>query len=877
MKAPKFIRNILGVDAPKKVELGAPGTIFFSGMLAEEEYNKDLQGDKAIQVYDRMRRSDGQVKAALLACTLPLRVATWEIKPASDSVQDVEVAEYVANNLFNDMTITWDDFLRHVMLMLPFGFSVFEKVWELQDGKYKWRKLAPRLPKTIQRWWMDEEGGLTGVQQWIWKIDKESQAGTFRQIDIPIEKLLVFTHEREGSNYQGISLLRAAYKHWYYKDQLYRIDGIAAERHGVGLAVFTYPRNATTSQKDDVSAVGERLHAHERAYVALPDNIGFDLKGVVGQLHDIKGSIEHHDLQIVRSILAQFINLGSAEVGSYALSQDQSGFFLMGLRAIGMNIRETVNRFAIKQLVDYNWTVNKYPQLVVSGLDRIDVEKLSKAVAELVTAGVIMPDTQMDEELRRMLRLPAPQPKSPGPGEKEGQQGFSQPRSLSLSDWRPYRALRGEEQYVAFKEIKGKLDDAESKFVKAAKAVQDKQINRIVDMVSKVIERGDVEQVAKIGVPYHQQMADAIAEVLLDLYRYGQEQVIEEATKQRGTLKAQEKKVFAPLAAVPGAEAVSFINTRAAATANVLAGKMRSSMSWEALRQVKGGIVDRAALANTLTALSDRELAATAKFSVSESFNLGRQGQAKDMEDEIDHVVWSALLDENTCPPCEAMDGKEFAFPSEEWDEVAPPYKECEGHDRCRCVGVFVFKREVPAVPIAPEPEMPVLTYVGKIEPSAFTNAENVAKALPTKSREAIKAIEMHEGKGAILTFDSGKFAVGGDFDYGTGVLRVFQARNFSAHEAKWMIGHEAGHAASTRISSSAYSLFLDATMKEGCISSYSRNWYKSQVARGVQENFAECHKAFVLGGNELIAFKRYFPDTFEVFSKIWIELGGTV
>ena len=118
----------------------------------------------------------------------------------------------------------------------------------------------------------------------------------------------------------GVSILRAAYKHWYYKNNLYAIDGMAAERHGIGLAKFTYPDTALPDQKKEIENIGERLHAHERAYVALPDAIKSELMGVAGQLHDIKSSIEHHDLQIVRSILlAQFINIGAKDVGSFAV------------------------------------------------------------------------------------------------------------------------------------------------------------------------------------------------------------------------------------------------------------------------------------------------------------------------------------------------------------------------------------------------------------------------------------------------------------------------------------------------------------------------------------------------------------------------------
>ena len=398
------VKAFMAADKPPvATELGATGTSVFAGLLYEEDYNSDLQGEKALKVYDKMRKSDGQVKAGLLACKLPLMVARWDMTPASQEEQDVEIAGMVKDDLFENMTITWDDFLRQALIMLDFGHMAFEKVWVLRDGRYTWQKLAPRLPQSIAEWHVKDDGDLDFIIQ-------QANIGTqFKRITMPSDKLLIFSHEKEGSNFRGISLLRAAYKHWWYKNNLYAIDGIAAERHGVGLADFTYPDQATDAQKAAVKEVGERLHAHERAYTAHPESIKFDLKGVQGQLHDIKGSIDHHDLQIVRSILAQFMNLGAKSTGSYALSQDQSQFFLMALQAVGKNVCNTVNRNCIREMVDYNWDVKKYPHLTVSGLDSPDILAYAGAIAQLMTAGAITNDIPTENELRRMVKLPQKQ------------------------------------------------------------------------------------------------------------------------------------------------------------------------------------------------------------------------------------------------------------------------------------------------------------------------------------------------------------------------------------------------------------------------------------------------------------------------------------
>lgn len=393
-------KTLAEVKRPSLSEVGASGTTYFSGQLVEAEYNRDLQGQKGRDIYDRMRRSDGQVKAILSACELPLRAATWTVEPASDSPQDIEIADFISEELFGGMDITWDSLLKHILLMLPFGFMLFEQVFEIVDNKVRWKKLAPRLPKTLYTWNFGDKGELTGITQFVWKNN------TYEFPIIPIERLLIFTHEREGDNYEGTSILRAAYKSWYYKDNLYRIDGIAAERHATGVPFFKHPQDAKNDDKKRLDDIGEHLYANEKAYVRLADGYEFDIKGLTGTIRDIMPSIEHHDRMISRSILADFLNLGAGETGSWALSQDKSSFFLMALRAVSRNICDTLNA-AIRQLVDYNWKVESYPTLTLQHLETREAVSYAKAITDSILAGAITPGDDVEDALRTMLYLPA--------------------------------------------------------------------------------------------------------------------------------------------------------------------------------------------------------------------------------------------------------------------------------------------------------------------------------------------------------------------------------------------------------------------------------------------------------------------------------------
>jgi len=67
--------------------------------------------------------------------------------------------------------------------------------------------------------------------------------------------------------------------------------------------------------------------------------------------------------------------------------------------------------------------------------------------------------------------------------------------------------------------------------------------------------------------------------------------------------------------------------------------------------------------------------------------SFGRSREAEDRSDEWDRVEYSAILDQNTCGPCNADDGETA---KDESDLTPVPNPECEGGDWCRCFHVFI-------------------------------------------------------------------------------------------------------------------------------------------------------------------------------------------
>lgn len=386
---------------PEYRERGSPGQMIFGGVLRTTDYNMDLQPPYMYDIYDRMRKSDGTVKGLLNAIKLPILNVDWRMRPASSDEQDVAIAAWLQDKLLNDTSTALPAMMYQILLYLDYGSMAFEDVWQIEDNLVSLRKLAPRMPKTIIEWQTDEHGGLRGIKQVAYK------ASIAEYVEIPIDKLLVYVNDLEGSDYRGNSLLRPCYKHWYMKDRMYILDAIAKERRSIGVDVGTLKGDTTAEDESDLQTALLGLHAHEKQFfIEQEERYAYRIEGLDGRPMPLMDSIDHHDKLILRTLLAEFIGLGGSG-GSYAMSRDKSSFFTMALNAIAKNIAGYTNNYLIRRWVDYNWSVTKYPSLEYSRIETRDVVALATSVEKLSAAGwlTFQPDDEIS--LRDTLELPS--------------------------------------------------------------------------------------------------------------------------------------------------------------------------------------------------------------------------------------------------------------------------------------------------------------------------------------------------------------------------------------------------------------------------------------------------------------------------------------
>lgn len=385
-------------DSPKRnsksilTEIGGTGQSLFSQFI-REDYNNELRGHQGLRLYDRMRKSDGQIRGALRVVKTPVLAARWYMEPASNKKKDQTISKFVWDNLNKWMSVSFPQTLNEALLMLDFGYYLFEKVFEVRKGKIIWRKLAPRHPLDVRQWEWDDHGGPKGV--WL-----HQDYSTRPDVFIPIWKLAIFTFDKEAGDVTGIPVLRPMYQHWFYKQNLYKIDAIQKERHGIGIPIIVLPANFDEHDKALADEIGANLRTNERSHLVLPPNWQIMMLKLEGNAVDALKSAQHHNTMIANTILAPFLTDGNAK--------DNQELFLKTTRFVADTLRDVINKYCIPQLVNWNWpNVDEYPELRVRRIgDTVDWRTISFAIRNFVGSGILIPDDGVEEWVREEMDLP---------------------------------------------------------------------------------------------------------------------------------------------------------------------------------------------------------------------------------------------------------------------------------------------------------------------------------------------------------------------------------------------------------------------------------------------------------------------------------------
>jgi phage gp29-like protein len=416
-----------GKPTTEFLEIGTSG-LRRSGGYINEEFLPQLQGVKGFKVYREMRDNDPVVGAMLYAIDKVITRLDWHIQG-----DDERTATFVQECL-EDMTDSWDATLQNIMSMLVYGWSFHEIVYKIRRGatgdskthsKYSdnrigWRKWGVRAQETLDEWLLDEKGGIRGMQQ------MDPSGGGLATI--PIEKGLLFRTSTNRNNPEGYSLLRNAYRPWFYKRRIEEIEAIGIERDLAGLPIAYVPpeylmNTASPQQKIVLQAITEivqNVKRNEQEGIVFPsayDEAGnrvFDihlLSASGARQFDTGAVIQRYDTRISMSLLSDFLLLGTDRVGSFALGTTKVDLWSLAVDSIAKSIAEVVNQYAIPRLLKLNaMRTDRLPELTYGQVSSVELSEVGDYVSKLTNAGVLIPDRALEDHLRALADLPDHEP-----------------------------------------------------------------------------------------------------------------------------------------------------------------------------------------------------------------------------------------------------------------------------------------------------------------------------------------------------------------------------------------------------------------------------------------------------------------------------------
>jgi SPP1 gp7 family putative phage head morphogenesis protein len=626
---------------------------------------------------------------------------------------------------------TWQFYLRQCLISVRHGFVLLEKVRDFVDGKYIHRRLATRLPATVDKWIVKESEFKKLFP------DKDLPLDTFLAIEqagyegdqykngvyIPRDKLVHISLFQEGQDYEGFSLYRGVYQHWKIKNALYKFDVMRHERIAMPVPVAKHNNTLSSEQLNDVANFLKNIRVNQSAFGLMPDGITeITLLESKTSNDSMLATIEHHNQMIINAMLLQGMNLGNTKNGSRATAETQMDFFYNFVDSIAKTIAQSLTNDVIQEYRILN-NYSEPAELKFSNLQKIDIDTIVAQINESVKSGALTPTPDVENKLRTdyfdLEEIEDSEQEKSQEEKKieEMQSPFNNQKKFAEN----YRPLTLAESRVAFDKIERVLDQNEEKLNSSLNGVLESTIALLLVKVKVLLENKDYEGIRQLSLKLIPEVGRQIREIVDDVYNIG----IREASKELNVLRAPTP-----------AEAKKFNTLQSEIAKTDLENRLISDTQKELLNAINQGFSPTETVykvkQRTQSSI-DKALTDIGSIVIASALNRGRDYVFTKNVDDIYAYQWSAILDNRICQFCEQMDGKVL--------DVTDPLVKAAGsvHSNCRCVVVPVRKVQSDKPEITGKPDNIIYNGLNdfKILPSRTIPLKE--KSNPIKLTEEIK------------------------------------------------------------------------------------------------------------------------------------------
>ena len=306
--------------------------------------------------------------------------------------EDVVAYDFIYDMLQN-METELNTVVKQMTSAIPWGFSVHELLYDVQEGKIIVKNAIPIHIKTLQNnpFVYDDDGNLIAIHQ----------LGQNGEAEIPINKVLLYSFNSLYDEKQGRGLL-------------YDFLPIVEDKENVMDWLMTFAEkneNPTLYGKTDNPVSRDRMLD---AFEDVSDGtVGMvigseDEVGVLESTHrgetffDI---LQYKDNQIFRRMFIGNLLLGdNSQTGTYAQSKTQLEFGSLVFDGILEEIANTIQQQIINPIIEFNFGQDvKAPIISFDKFTSGDIEKLFNVVKPLMDTGVVDSENSAVQEALALL------------------------------------------------------------------------------------------------------------------------------------------------------------------------------------------------------------------------------------------------------------------------------------------------------------------------------------------------------------------------------------------------------------------------------------------------------------------------------------------
>lgn len=414
--------------SPRFGARGISGTQLSGGVISGKEQNPKLTGLSWVQEAEEMLRTDPIVRRSWHMLRQTLLSASWRFEAGIEGDLVAEELARFANECFGfdgyagQMTMSWEEQLSYLFEFVPLGYRYAEEIYRVgpdSNGKIKvWLDhYADREPSAHQRWLSRDNQHLDGVLQ-------NTVGLTYTPEPIPAHKLLLLTLNRTGSNFEGVGMLRPVWWWWRTKQRVANLMCVGLDRWAVPTPKVKVDRSQAEMlgltdgdidvMVNDAEAQAQAFISAEQSYLVENAAVSFDTYAAQPNLY-ADGPISiitKCDSQIAAAFLTQFADLGNTETGARSVGEIHLSVFrraainlcdLVASQVSGMDRR---GGGTIGRLIKFNYgpvDPSKLPRLTHTGLDTDDLADSMAMLPQLVQAGLLTPDNELERALRERL------------------------------------------------------------------------------------------------------------------------------------------------------------------------------------------------------------------------------------------------------------------------------------------------------------------------------------------------------------------------------------------------------------------------------------------------------------------------------------------